>query len=426
MRRKYTGFVKTLAISFLIFFIFFSFFMVQAGAVAAAEAADTAEVAEAPYVRVVINGIPGNYTDTALEINDRVLLPFRELLTKLGVTNDDEHIIWNDDEESVTVIDKSNIIRLQIGNPVMVVNGVEKTFDVAPYFYHKNDRTYIPVRAVSELLDKKILWEEDTTTVYIRDNENYAATLELLENIQNKEEATKIHATTDSLVNFRVTTNGDPLPDADADGVLRSSMKIEQDIYADLDNHITHMSQKSEIEGSKIGFDFFIIEDRSFIKIDGVGFDWYDASDQGIDFDYTLEQITPLAEQMDARALSDVAMGLAATKGSDGTYTIVGEPLAGADINVVLDAVTGLVQQDAITISEIKFNKFQIGTTIDENYYPIKAVVSVVMDFSLTEKTAGNNEVVVYFSADMYMTVYYDILGPDYAIATPEGVKALL
>ena len=410
--------IKALLVSAFVFLIIFA---VRAPAFAAAP-----NVVEAPHVRVVINGVPGSYTDSALEINARVLLPFRELLTKLGVTNDDEHIIWNEAEESVTVLDKGNVVWLQIGNPVMKVNGEEKTFDVAPYFHSRNDRTYIPVRAVSELLDKNIMWEEDTTTVYIRDKANYSETLELLEKMNAVGAAAKIQANADTLINYRVSTSGAPLAGADEDGILRESMEMSQLIMSDTESGIVHVKQLAKISGINIGTELFQYGDRTFMRIEGPGMGWFDAADQGVDIGASLSQISLIEEQMDTRPLSDIAMGLAMTGSSDGSYTLVGEPLTVSEMNSILDAVEGLIQQDLLTIFDMKINKFQIGTTVDSNYNPIKAVVSVGMDFSIVEKTAGGNDVTVFFSADMYITVNYERVGSEFTVPVPSGVASLL
>ena len=58
------------------------------------------------------------------------------------------------------------ILSLQIGNPVMTVNGTEKPIDAegtAPVIV--NDRTLLPVRAVVEEMGGTVAWDGDTQTV---------------------------------------------------------------------------------------------------------------------------------------------------------------------------------------------------------------------------------------------------------------------
>ena len=59
-------------------------------------------------------------------------------------------------------------IKLQINNPVMTVNGEEKTIDeqgTAPVII--NDRTLLPVRAVVEEIGGKVAWDSETQTVIL-------------------------------------------------------------------------------------------------------------------------------------------------------------------------------------------------------------------------------------------------------------------
>ncbi|MCL2058148.1 MAG: copper amine oxidase N-terminal domain-containing protein [Oscillospiraceae bacterium] len=391
-----------------------------------AVAAGELGVKEAPHVRVVVNGVPGTYTDAALELNARILLPFREVLTKLGVPNDDEHIKWNDDDESVTVLYGQDEIWLQIGNPVMTLNGVEKPFDVAPFFNEKNNRSYVPVRAVSELLDKYVMWEDATSTVYIRDKANYAETLSLLERMNKADKPAMVRASTDSLINFQITTSGAPLADADEDGVLRASMETSKLIMSDRDSGITHIKQLTVIDGINIGSELFVHSGRNFMKIEGPGLVWSETFDQYEDIDATLARIMMSDALAEERPPSDIAMGLAVTMGPEDGYTIVGEPLAVADINAVLETVSGMMSQENAKDINVKLDKFQIGTTIDSDYNPVKAVATLSMLLTYTEKTAGGNYVSVYFGIDMYMTMLYDRVEPDFEIPIPDGVASLL
>ncbi len=65
------------------------------------------------------------------------------------------------------------MLSLQIGNPVMTVNGTEKPIDAegtAPVIV--NDRTLLPVRAVVEEMGGTVAWNGDTQTVTLNYGEN--------------------------------------------------------------------------------------------------------------------------------------------------------------------------------------------------------------------------------------------------------------
>ena len=65
---------------------------------------------------------------------------------------------------------KAKEIVLTIGSLNYVVDGLIKQLDSAPYI--KNDRTYIPVRFVTEALGCSVEWKEDTQEVIIRSEES--------------------------------------------------------------------------------------------------------------------------------------------------------------------------------------------------------------------------------------------------------------
>ena len=59
----------------------------------------------------------------------------------------------------------SGVVSFYIGSQVYTVNGIQKFMDVAPFI--KADRTYVPVRFLSEALGAKVDWDETTKTVTV-------------------------------------------------------------------------------------------------------------------------------------------------------------------------------------------------------------------------------------------------------------------
>lgn len=63
-------------------------------------------------------------------------------------------------------------ITMQIGNPVMTVNGTEMEIDpgrgTVPVV--QNDRTLVPIRAVIESMGGSVAWDEETQTVFLEYN----------------------------------------------------------------------------------------------------------------------------------------------------------------------------------------------------------------------------------------------------------------
>lgn len=131
------------------------------------------DIIECPEIKIVIDGKMSSYTDSPLIVNDRTMLPLREVLANLGVQNDDEHIIWDNGERSVTIVTDSKTIVLKIDSHTAKVNGEEVTLDVAPIIYSKISRTYIPARFVAETLDKKVVWQSETRAVLVTEEEKF-------------------------------------------------------------------------------------------------------------------------------------------------------------------------------------------------------------------------------------------------------------
>ncbi len=82
----------------------------------------------------------------------RTFVPLRELANTFGIS--DENIFYDEATERVTIKSDDVEIVMHIGSSMTFVNNQLKTLDVPAFTY--NDRTYIPVRFVSEMLHKKV------------------------------------------------------------------------------------------------------------------------------------------------------------------------------------------------------------------------------------------------------------------------------
>ncbi|NNG68281.1 copper amine oxidase N-terminal domain-containing protein, partial [Caldanaerobacter subterraneus] len=87
--------------------------------------------------------------------NGRMMIPYRALF-ELGFGLPENQVIWNGDDYSVTVIKGNTTIKLKIGDKTAYINGKPYTLDTAPEL--KLDRTFVPLRFVSEGLGYKVEW----------------------------------------------------------------------------------------------------------------------------------------------------------------------------------------------------------------------------------------------------------------------------
>lgn len=111
-------------------------------------------ITENPNIKIVVNGSLKSYSDIPIIVNGRTMLPFREILSDLGVQNDNQHIIWNGYESSIKVVKDSIQIYLKVGSDKAAINGVSEPLDTVPINY--KNKAYIPVRFIAQCLQKRV------------------------------------------------------------------------------------------------------------------------------------------------------------------------------------------------------------------------------------------------------------------------------
>ncbi len=114
-------------------------------------------------VRVIINGtelkISENDTKPFIE-EGRTLVPMRAIFDALGAS-----VEWDDATKTVTSTSNNGRVEMQIGSDIVKINGNEVKIDVPAKIV--NERTVVPVRVVSEGLNCKVDWSQETMTVTI-------------------------------------------------------------------------------------------------------------------------------------------------------------------------------------------------------------------------------------------------------------------
>lgn len=124
-------------------------------------------------IKIEING-KNVVSDVAPFIdNDRTLVPIRVISENLGYS-----VNWDNQTRKVTVKNNDKSIELTIGKKEVNINGTNNSIDVAPMI--KNERTFVPLRFISESFDNDVNWDNNTRTVRINKKENITS------NISNK------------------------------------------------------------------------------------------------------------------------------------------------------------------------------------------------------------------------------------------------
>ena len=115
--------------------------------------------AEEP-ITVTVNGYRLLFdTDPVIE-SDRTFVPLRVIFESLGAT-----VCWEDDTQTAVATKGDTEIRISVDNTEMLKNGEVVVMDVPARLI--DNRTLVPVRAVSEGLNAQVNWLEDARRVVI-------------------------------------------------------------------------------------------------------------------------------------------------------------------------------------------------------------------------------------------------------------------
>ncbi|HWP98777.1 MAG TPA: stalk domain-containing protein [Syntrophomonadaceae bacterium] len=115
--------------------------------------------AEGPPV-VVVNGQQLSLDVAPVIENDRILVPLRAIFDALSVP-----VEWDSPTQTVTATKGRDHLILTIGSASAYKNGQAMTLDTPASLV--NDRTMVPLRFVSEALNAKVAWDEDTQTATV-------------------------------------------------------------------------------------------------------------------------------------------------------------------------------------------------------------------------------------------------------------------
>ncbi len=124
---------------------------------------------------IPLNGIIVNdhivFSDVAPYIkNSRTYVPIRFIAEELGFD-----VKWDSKTKKVTMSDGKSTVELTIGSKTMLVNDKKVTLDAPSEI--KDQRTFVPLRAIAEAFGKKVEYSNDYRAVCIGDdvrfNKNY-------------------------------------------------------------------------------------------------------------------------------------------------------------------------------------------------------------------------------------------------------------
>lgn len=113
--------------------------------------ASPAAAAEPP-IQVLLQGSQIQFDAEPFVENNRTLVPIRALSERLGFT-----VGWVEAEQKITLTKGTDVVVLWIGKTEATVNGKSFTLDAAPKI--QSDRTFVPLRFISEHLGANVYWD---------------------------------------------------------------------------------------------------------------------------------------------------------------------------------------------------------------------------------------------------------------------------
>lgn len=113
-----------------------------------------------PAVTVTLNGNAIAFDQPPIIQDGRTLVPMRAIFEALGA-----EVSWDGGTQTVTAYRGESTMTLTIGSSILSIDGREIVLDVPAQLV--NDRTLVPVRAVSESFGCGVDWNGDTQTVII-------------------------------------------------------------------------------------------------------------------------------------------------------------------------------------------------------------------------------------------------------------------
>ena len=111
-------------------------------------------------ISVFINAAEVEFDVPPVIVDGRTLVPLRATFEALGAS-----VEWDNDTRSVLSERAGSSVSLTVGSNLMKVNGVDKILDVPAQIIQ--DRTLVPLRAISEAFECSVEWDNSTRSVLI-------------------------------------------------------------------------------------------------------------------------------------------------------------------------------------------------------------------------------------------------------------------
>ncbi len=111
-----------------------------------------------------VNGVIKTMDVAPYAANNRTYMPIRYVAYALGI--DDSNIIWDQTQQTVTLIKGDKVVQLKLNSNVILINGATVTMDVT--VEASNGRTFLPAAWVAQAFGATATWDATANTVTIK------------------------------------------------------------------------------------------------------------------------------------------------------------------------------------------------------------------------------------------------------------------
>ena len=338
--------------------------------------------------KLFVNDQQVEIKDGSVVYENRLFLPVRELGQALGLE------VGYVEKEKIVALDNGKI-QLPVNQNKAVVDGnivsIDKENDKVGTIV-LNDKTYLPIRFVSESLGYKVEYVSDKKEVYINTNttvttdtntQTQSSNTTQLDKNQAVEEYKKLSEANENVKNATVDTNAE-MNFSMSDGTESLNMKMDMvgTIKMDISDKVNMYSeQKSTIEllGQQevIEQTAFYNDGQLYVNQGGIKYKMPVDLEEAVDLSSTLN--------VDDFINEDVVLG-GSVKNLDNNNK---EYTFDIDLNKSLDMASQIVEslnlgeQDKQTLEGLKVTNTKIAMAVDDKNQPVGATISFDMELTV-------------------------------------------
>lgn len=183
------------------------------------------EVFASRPVKVELNCIPMEFDQPAIVSENRTLVPLRKIFESLGAS-----VSWDDVTRTAKAVKNDKTVSITIGTNELIVDDKVVELDVPAKIV--NNRTLVPLRAISEAYDCLVLWDGEERLVDIFD--------------QDFSESEKIDYSADNGINFTYFSDCQLIKESDDNMTVKSnnvSVTVRREPSADVLIDDTYMGE---------------------------------------------------------------------------------------------------------------------------------------------------------------------------------------